>query len=302
MVTSKSTLEAIRRIIEKHYAHLTMSVLGKDVFSKEELDKLAAAGVNVSDRESLLSLVYNHNFINHPRDDESPKNVNEMEQQQAVTGLKPEGQAPEYTITNLNDKTRQYIDKLKTDVVTRIESMIRENNDSYKMNALQNLDRDEMIDDMIKESTLGKVRQSLRDSAKEANRDWTRIAITEISNAVGIASVDRIVNDNRELDLGDIYVFRISVQDAKTCKWCRKFYNDADGSPKIYRLSTLLGNGSNFGKRTDDWKPVAGATHPNERCSQTIELKPGWKVVPGGSVTYIGLDKWQAYIEEKLTG
>lgn len=300
MVTSKSTIEKIRQIIDKHYSNLTLSLLGRDVFSQAELDALERQGVDVTSKNSLLSLVYFHNFINNPVDDQAPKNIPQMEAQQSVSGIKPEGQAPEYTVTNANDKTKQYIDKLKQDVTTRIESIIRENNDSYKMNALQNVDRESFIDDMIKESTLGNVRQKLKDTSKDATRDWTRVVLTEMSNAIGISSLDRIVNDNAGLEIEDIYVFRISVQDAKTCKYCRRFYNDTDGSPKVYRLSTILSNGSNFGKKPDDWQPVAGATHPNERCSQTIELKPGWMVTPGGKVTYIGLQKWKDYIAEKV--
>ena len=300
MVTSKKTLEKIREIIERHYANLTLSLLGRSVFTEEELEALKRQGVDTSNEQSLLSLVYFHNFINHPVDKQSPATIQEMKDQQQVSGIKPEGEAPEYTITNINDKTKQYIDKLKEDVKTRIESMIRENNDQYKMNALQNLDREAFIDEMIKESTIGKVKQKLKDTSKDATRDWTRVVLTEMSNVIGASSLDRIVSDNAGLDLDEIYVFRITVSDAKTCKWCRRFYNDSDGSPKVYRLSTILANGSNFGKKPDEWKPVAGATHPNERCSQTIELKPGWKVQPGGQVTYIGLDKWKEYIAEKI--
>lgn len=302
MVTSKTTLEIIREIIDRNYKSLMISVLGRSVFSAQELDHLESLGIDTSNKQSLLALAYYHNFVNHPVDVNAPQTTREMENQQNVGGIKPEGEASDYTVQNINDKTRQLMEKLKLDAATRIDGIIRENNDSYKNDALKNLDRTEFLDELVKESTLGKVKQALRDTAKDANRDWTRIALTEVSNAVGIGSIDRIVSDNRDSDLNDIYVFRISVRDAKTCKWCRKFYNDSDGSPKLYRLSTLLGNGSNYGKKTDSWLPVAGATHPNERCSQTIELKPGFKLMPGGTVTYIGLDKWQSYIVEKLAG
>lgn len=302
MVTSKTTLEIIREIIDRNYKSLMISVLGRSVFSAQELDHLESLGIDTSNKQSLLALAYYHNFVNHPVDVNAPQTTREMENQQNVGGIKPEGEASDYTVQNINDKTRQLMEKLKLDAATRIDGIIRENNDSYKNDALKNLDRTEFLDELVKESTLGKVKQALRDTAKDANRDWTRIALTEVSNAVGIGSIDRIVSDNRDSDLNDIYVFRISVRDAKTCKWCRKFYNDSDGSPKLYRLSTLLGNGSNYGKKTDSWLPVAGATHPNERCSQTIELKPGFKLMPGGTVTYIGLDKWQSYIVGKLAG
>lgn len=300
MVTSKATIEKIREIIQKHYSRLAVSVLGRDALSQKELKELEALGVDTSNNDSLLSLVYYHNFINHPVDEVSPTSAEDAKAQQAVQGLKPEGHAHDYTVENINDKTKQYIEKLKLDVMTRVEGIIRDNNDSYKMDALQNLERVDLLDELMKESTLGKLKQKLRDTSGDANRDWNRIAITEMSNAIGIASVDRIVSDNRGSDLDEIYVFRITVKDAKTCKWCRRFYDDHDGSPKLYKLSSLLDNGSNYGKKTDSWLPVIGATHPNERCSQMVELKPGYKLTHSGSVTYIGLENWKPYVLDKV--
>jgi hypothetical protein len=300
MVTGRGTIELIRQIIQKHYARLVVSVLGKDALTETEIKELQDAGIDTTNMDSLMSLVYYHNFINHPIDEISPSSVEDMKGQQSVQGLKPKGAAHDYTVENLNDKMKSQIQKLKVDVMTRVEGIIRENNDTYKMDALQNLDRTDILDELTKESTLGKLKQKLRDTSGDGTRDWTRIAVTEMSNAIGIASVDRIVSDNVDSDLEEIYVFRITVKDSKTCKWCRRFYDDHDGAPKLYRLSTLLGNGSNYGKKTDSWMPVIGATHPNERCSQMIELKPGFKLVQDGSVTYIGLDKWRDYLVDKL--
>jgi len=300
MVISKETIEKIREIIDKHYNRLTISILGRSVFTPNELRDMEAAGIDTSNKDSLLSMVYYHNFINNPLGREAPTSVEDMKIQQSQEGAKPVGEAHDYTTENLNDKTRQLIEKLKMTVAARIEGFIRDNNDSYKMNALQNLDRTEFLDTLVKESSIGKVKQLLRDSAKDGNRDWQRIAITEMSNAIGIGSVDRIVTDNKTADTDDIYVYRIVVGDSLTCKYCRRFYGEPGAAPKLYRLSTILSNGSNYGLKPDAWKPVAGATHPNERCSQIIELKPGFAVQPGGSVTYIGLAKWHDYIQEVL--
>ncbi len=301
MVSSRETIEKIREIISKHYNSLVISVLGKDVFSKKELEELERLGVDTSNKQSLLSLVYYHNFINYPVDDKSPKTVEDAERQQTIRGLKPEGEANDYASQNINEKTRQFIDKMKQDITTRIETIIRENNDSYRNNAIQNLNRDQSIDDLMKESSLGKVKQQLMDTAGDADRDWLRIAITEVSNAIGIGSIDRIVTDNVNKDSDEIYVYRVIVKDARTCKWCRKFYQDSDDTPKLYKLSTLLNNGSNYGKKYEDWNPVSGATHPHERCSQPLELKPGFALTSDG-VTYIGLDSWHKYIVQKLAG
>lgn len=301
MVTNFETIRKIRAIIDKHYKKLTLSVLGKSVFSEEELKQLRDAGVDTSNDASLLELIYNHNFINRAGDVDAPTSTEDMKSQQRGPGVVPRGEAHDYTIETLNENTRQHVDKLKMDVTSRIEGIIRQNNDNYKNNALQNLNREFEADQLVKESSLGRVKQMLRDTSGDANRDWQRVALTEMSNAIGAGSVDRIVVENKDKDLNEVYVFRVIVGDAKTCKFCRRFYQDPkDNAPTVYRLSTLLGNGSNYGKKTDSWLPVVGATHPNTRTSQIIELPPGWRVRPGGRMTYIGMDKWKDYIQEKL--
>lgn len=300
MVTSRETLQKIKEIIDKHYAMMTISALGSRVFSRKELQRLKEEGVDISNKESILEYVYYHNFINNPLTRQSPTSVEDMKAQQSQPGMTPEGEAHEYTIQNLNDKTRQLIEKLREDNKARIEGIVRGNNDNYKLDALQNLNREDLADRMVKESSLGKVKQALRDLSGDANRDWQRVALTEMSNAIGVGSVDRIVTNNQSKDLEDVYVYRVIVGDAITCKHCRRFYGDVGEPPKLYKLSTLLANGSNYGISQDQWKPVVGATHPNTRTSQIIELRPGFKVLPGGAVTYIGLEKWNDYVNSVL--
>jgi len=300
VITSFDTLRKIREVIDKHYKKLTLSVLGSSVFTPKELKDLKDSGVDTSNTESLLELIYNHNYLNPPTDPQNPGSLEDMRNQQSVAGVVPRGDAHAYSIQSINENTRQHIEKLKMDVASRIEGIVRQNNDSYKNNALQNLDRSDFADKLVKESTLGRVKQQLRDTSKDANRDWQRVALTEMGNAIGAGSVDKLVVKNRDKDLNEVYTFRIIVGDSKTCKMCRRFYQDSDNAPKVYRLSTLLANGSNYGKKQDQWLPVTGSTHPNSRTSQVIELPPGWKVLPGGSLTYIGMEKWRKYILEKL--
>lgn len=301
MVTSKETLSRIKEIIDKHYKKLAISVLGKSVFSKKDLSDMAAQGLKVDNTTSFLELVYNHNFINKIGDDHMPTSVEDMEAQQKLPGIKPKGDAHSYAIESLNENTAQLIEKLKLDVQTKVSGIVKQNNDDFKHNALQNLTRPDEADELVKESSIGKVKQKLRDAQGDVSRNWERIAITETSNAVGAGSVDRIVSSNQDNNLKEVYVFRTIVADSKTCKWCRRFFQDSDGSPKLYRLSTLLGNGSNYGKKTAEWKAVVGAVHPRERCSQIMELPPGYKLIAGGNMTYIGLSDWNQYIVDKLT-
>ena len=301
MVTSNETIEKIKKIVNKHYNRLLVKVIGNDALTKVQLAELKAAGFDVSNKDSLMEVIYNHNFLNNPRTTTSPTSMSDMIAQQSVRGLAPQGEANKFTVDHLNETTKQLIEKLKLDTSTRIENIVRQNNVNYKFNALQNIDRSELADTIVKESSISRVKSILKDTAADGSRDWQRVALTEMSNAIGAGSVDRIVTDNRDKQAEDIYVYRIIVGDSVTCKWCRKFYGDVGQTPKIYRLSTLLANGSNYGLKTSDWKPVTGATHPNTRTSQIVELKPGFAVEPGGRPTYIGMDAWENYIAENLT-
>lgn len=299
MVTSKAVMELIKKIIERRHKALIISLLGREMFSRAELNELEKNGIDTSNKTSLMELIYHHNFINK-HGVSGPNSVEDMKSQQSVPGTKPQGEAHSYGVDHANEALKTAISKLQQDVTARLINLVQENNQGYKYNALQNLDRSEEFDKLVKESTVSKLKQKLRDTTGDVNRDWLRVATTVMSEAIGNGSVDRIVTENSDKDAGEVYVYRIVVNDAALCKYCRRFYMDDDGSPKVYKLSTLLGNGSNFGKKKDSWLPVVGATHPNERCSQVIELKPGWKVLPGGKQTYIGLEKWNDYIVNKV--
>lgn len=295
-VIRRDKLNQIRDAIEKKYAKLAIMVLGADNVPAS----YRAQHPNL-DGEPILEKVYYHNYLNAEGDEKAPKTLSEMMSQQAQRGILPVGEAHEIAINYVNTNLLELIEKHKAEVTSRLVGIIQDSNNRYKNNALTDLDRPEQIDQMMKESSIQEIKQRLRDYTGDANRNWDRVAVTEVSNAVGAGSADRIVAQNKgEKDANEIYVYRINPNDAATCKYCRSFYIDDDGSPKVYRLSTILNNGSNYGVKADQWKPVSGATHPNCRDSQLLELKPGWKVQSGGSVTWIGLSKWEEYIRNKV--
>lgn len=300
MIISKGLLEKIKSIIEKQYNTLTISVLGNSVFTSSELDELHNQGIDINQDTSFLDFIYNYNFINPYGTLDKPKTLEGIESQLAIPGIKPLGEAHTYAVEHLNENAKQVLDKLKQDVMTKFEGIIRDKNNDYKLNALMNLNRDAAEDIIVKELTISEIKQELKDFAGEPNRNWDRIIATELSNAIGAGHVDRIVVDNSNKNMDNVLVYRIVVKDTHLCKFCNEFYVDTDGSPKVYRLSTLLANGSNYGKKTSAWNPVTLATHPNERCSGIIELKPGWAVNSTGNQYYIGLDKWKDYINKKV--
>lgn len=293
MAIKLSTLAKIKKIVDANHAKLLLDVVGPSELTQSEKDELRRKGVVLSNENSVLERLYHHNYLNEHDSKMAPTNLQEMDAQQDNSKL-PKGEFHSASKKYLVNRMRQSIEKQKADLISKLDTLVQESNN------LEKFKKQSKSSELMGESTLSQLKTKLRDLSQDASRNWDRVVNTEVSNAVSLGSVDRIVDENSDRDLDEVYVYRIVVQDGALCRYCRRFYLDSDGSPKLYRLSTLLGNGSNYGKNKPDWKPVATATHPNERCSQVIELKPGWKLMPGGSVTFIGRDAWNQYLAKKL--
>jgi hypothetical protein len=276
---SKTALDKIRKIIEKNYRSLLLSIIGSKA------------------KDSLLSKIYFHNILNDVNSTTAPTSIAEMTAQQKTV---PKSGIHDVAIEHLNENFEQLVEKLKASTQAGMEGIIREYNMANRNDSLQNQDRSEAIGKLMMQSSVGGLKTQLRDYFQDGNRDWKRVAVTETANAIGMGAIDRVLTQNKEQDLSEIYVYRIPVVDDALCKFCRSFYLDPDGTPAVYRLSTLLSNGSNYGKKPHDWKPVAVATHPGDRETGIIQLNQGWKILAGGKLEFIGKEAWLSYIEKKV--
>jgi len=85
------------------------------------------------------------------------------------------------------------------------------------------------------------------------------------------------------------------------CPHCRRLHLESDGvTPKIYRLSDVLANGTNVGKKADDWQMVINVVHPNCRC-QLVQLPKGYFFNKLGKLEFVGEKEATKKISESLT-
>ena len=103
-----------------------------------------------------------------------------------------------------------------------------------------------------------------------------------------IISKKKVIADVCELSLDGIPTY---IQEdgfvSHNCKSCMRFWFLPDGiTPRVYKLSELMANGSNIGKKQADWLPTVSNTHPNERHLM-LEVPIGWGF-KGGAISYIG--------------
>lgn len=288
MLLDKSLLEKIKTILEKKYTTLLLSFNGKSYFSNKELEELKSKGIDI-ERASTLELIYKYNYLNSELDDSRPKTLKDAKLQIENTNL------------TLKNRQKTHIEAAKLGIEGLLEqaksNLVAEVSNSFsRINNQINAEESFDLIENAKNKSLSQFRQLLKQASDKSNRSWQTMAITEVSNLVGHASLDRITETSEGQDANEIYVYRL-IADSQACPWCKKFYGIE--TPKLYRLSTLIANGSNYGKKKSDWKAVVGATHPNTRTSQILKLQKGY-ALEGRTQTFIGLEKWPEYIKKTL--
>jgi DNA topoisomerase IB len=136
-------------------------------------------------------------------------------------------------------------------------------------------------ENIVKRETVKQLKTDLGWKTRDWARDWDRIAVTEKQTAMQEGVADGIRKEHG----GEAYVSKIPQPDA--CKYCLKLHIGPDGHPRIFKLSTLEANGTNFGKKAADWQAVVGTVHPHCQC-QLVRVPKGWGydeegiLVPGG--------------------
>lgn len=129
-----------------------------------------------------------------------------------------------------------------------------------------------------------RVIQQLRDKTQDLNRDWHRVAHSEMWNAKLQGEAEAIVNNESPFSKQgvDTLVYKKPAHNA--CAKCKQLYLEKDGvTPRVFKLSELLANGDNYGKKQADWVPTLGILHPNCMCPLNV-MPPGTKFDSQGNL------------------
>lgn len=130
-----------------------------------------------------------------------------------------------------------------------------------------------VVDALQKRISRDKVIQQLRDYTNDWERDWHRVAQTEMWDAKLHGEAIAILQDESPFstDGADTIVFKRPAPNC--CHMCEKLYLEKDKkTPKTFKLGELLSNGNNYGLKQADWKPTLGVLHPNCQC--VLNVKP----------------------------
>jgi len=194
----------------------------------------------------------------------------------------------EYSVEHSKEIVESYVQKLSQETQTSFENLIREYNKVYKDYLLTNTGVPLAIQAQQGQRLVSELVTAMRDLTGDVARNWERVARTEMTNVINVGMADKIIKMNPETDSSEIVVFKRVVNDERLCPHCRRLHLESDGStPKIYTMSQALANGSNVGRKANEWVFTIGAVHPYCRC-QLVQLPPGYYFGKDSKMSFVG--------------
>lgn len=200
----------------------------------------------------------------------------------------------EESLPKLTAYDREFL-KLTTESASQdFEALLKKPDVKLNKLAIETLKREsKVISTAFKDKPIPKrwMAAELRKIANDTSQDWDMVIMTELINAQqeGIANAilqgDSPYSDKK----GDTKVFKRPNPDA--CKHCKKHYLEKDQvTPKLFTLDELITNGTNYGKKVQDWKPTLSVMHPHCQCQLQV-MPEGCTFDRNGSIVIDRNDK-----------
>lgn len=268
-ILSKKAQKKIDDVVKRYKAYLRYKAVGPQALSRDELMELVRSGMLTAEKKvsSPVTEAYLHTHEQMVEGAAAPRQVRDG--------------ALDFLERMMDRYTGKMADQLKSDVLSSIEGTLE-----------PFLDRREgaQIYEALQDKNIWKknLRALLRDRVDNWEYRYRTIIGTELNRASNWGAMDAILHNNADQTPETISVYKQGNKPgAGACKYCAKFWYMDDGvTPRVYKMSDLIANGSNIGKKAADWKPTIDSTHPNESHILS-ELKPGFGFI-NGSLEWIG--------------
>lgn len=266
MLLEQRTQDRINEAVDQAYLSFLITMIGYAALSEEDKRKATTIGLVQINRPLIESLYQ----IARERGNEAtrkPMKLRDLIAWAGLSGVVALTDAQVYTLEHAKREMYDAIENSREDYKKKIrQEVLRANADARAMELSQTATVQER--QQRKQLLISTLLIGLAGVLEKLQENFTKGATVALTNLVNNAAVDEVTTNNliAQLPTSEIRVYKRVKNDGRLCAWCNKFYTNKDGSPKVYRLTDLLANGSNDGLPKSAWKPVVGSTHPRCRC------------------------------------
>jgi len=249
--------------------------IGAGILSKSDLDTLAHFGIDVSSlpKYGVVDSAFKFGILADTLGSKAAKKLKyeDFRDKLKSGAFLPLTESEKITLNHIKMRMYGDVTGLGHRIGNDLKNIVIEN--SKKQQAQYEKILNETIASGVQESkTAREIASDLGHKTQDWAKDFDRIADYVLHEAFDTGKAISLLNKYKK-EGETAYCYKEVY--AGACEHCIEAYlTDGIGSkPKIFKVSTLIANGTNIGVKAADYKPVIGAMHPWCRC-ELFELMP----------------------------
>lgn len=283
MLFSEAEIKKILGNVDLMVAKMVAKVLGKDYLTKEDLNLLKRKGVDLIKLIPKFPSHYQAFLFGRVSAAVGTSATAQMSYSEFTAFLSKMGLfeptsremafykvAANKTYTHI----KGFSERIKNDVrasVSAEELSYLQAQEAAKADAVL---KKELLDGTFEKRSVKKITSNLANQMNDWNRDWGRIVETESQDIYNLGRAEIIMEEDPDpLVYFDVF--------PGACRHCIRLYlkGGIGGEPKVFHLSELMANGTNYGVKSKDWKATIHPVHPfcfNSPSTKIFTIE-GWK-------------------------
>lgn len=266
MILDQNQIAELLSIIENNTNIFIATNIGHEFLSDVEINNLKNIGIDPN-------VLYNENydFIKQSfyfglvsdalKADAKKINFDDLKKHFSTGKHIPLTQVEKFTVSSIKKQFLGDIKANKGRIFNDVNGIIA-NNEKMNRSAYEKIIRDETESGYLDQKTTSQIARDLGRKTGDWSRNFHRIIEYNSHYAF---NEGRLSAYEREDETQKVW---FNVYDG-ACKHCIKLYltNGLGSQPILFTISELKSNGSNIGKKVDDWKATIGPIHPYCRCT-----------------------------------
>lgn len=266
MFLSQQQIQELSNIVNINHLVFTGTVTGRDFLTEYDEEVLTKNGIDLNKIPNLGSLETSFRFgmLAEALGHEKAKDMTYSDFKKFLASGKyaPLTSVEKGALDNVKQRAYTDIRGLGNRIGSDLATLSIET-DTKLAKRYKGIIRSEAIRAVGDRKSISEFASALGHRTKDWARDFDRIADFIMHEAYDTGRAQVILQRYG----GDMLVYKEVLPDA--CDTCRKLYltGGIGSKPILFKVSDLLANGNNVGRKTADFRPVVGATHPFCRCT-----------------------------------
>jgi len=262
--------EKIGQLISDHYLAFAVDVIGPDAVSSDNYARLQRQGLLKTHpvEHTAVSLAAAYTLGKIAASDTSIARMQPAQFWQYVETAPPQfNQHDLDAIQASRAVVGRLIVNLGVGLLNEFESVTHEEATKLRHEALATVQH-EIALGAAGRSSRTSIEKRLRSKLAESERNWALVVQTELHNALEGGKALGFARSGNPL------VYKRPRQDA--CRFCKLLFLNGS-KPRLFRLSELVKNGTNAGRRAGrpsargtQWKATIGCVHPGCQCEMHL--------------------------------